>query len=437
MRRSLCAVALALSALAAARAGAAGPGDPDPRTPLVPVDRGRAPAPDELAAAAEGAGAPSLGLGELAAALRLADSGAAAEPDALRASHASAIEAFFAGDPGAAVERWTAIDAALAARPALMSRDPALRRVAFEARLYLALAARGSQDEAGVDRWLGAAAEIEELTPPTADFPPWVGEKLARQRATLPKPAGALAFEGAPGCELWIDGHRAGAGSGTYPVRPGLHAVHSRCGGRASLVREVVVGDHPIAIDLPTLRRCALERGEGPARLVAEDRSTDSEIADDVFSLARAAGAGRALAIVGRPGTTEIWIVDEAGVVRRSEAPARDPERIADSARRVTTDGDPPAPDRGAPEPKRLWYRDGTAWALVASGLAIWGTGLALGRTYGSPSPEESAAWAMMAGGAFAAGTGVVLFFVPKATRAGDPDAEAEAVVGATASWRF
>jgi hypothetical protein len=170
---------------------------------------------------------------------------------------------------------------------------------------------------------------------------------------------------------------------------------------------------------------------------VAEDGAADAEIADDVFALARAVGASRAIAVVGDAQAVEIWIVDEVGIVRRSEASAGDLTALADGARRLASQYPSQRPERDAPIPPRPWYRDGAAWALVASGLAIWGAGVAVGRTYGSPSRQESAAWAMMAGGAVAAGTGVVLFFVPPSPRADGAAPDSGAIVGAAAGWRF
>jgi hypothetical protein len=431
------AIGIVAFALAGLPARAAEPGAPDLRTPLAAVDRGRVPSAAEIDAVAEASGAPVVCGDELAASLRLADTGTAGEPDALRASHAAAIEAFFAGDQRVAVAQWTAASDALAARPGLMARDPLLRRVAFESRLYLALAARGSQDEAGAERWLEAAVDLDDLAPPTEEFPPWVRERLAQLRGARPEPDGKLVFGGAAGCELWVDGRRVGSGPGTYAAKRGLHAVHSRCDGRASLVREVVATGYPIAVDAPTMRRGAFRRGDGAPRLVVDDGAADAEIAEDVFALARAAGASRAIAVVGSAAMVEIWIVDEVGIVRRSEANAGDLTALAGGARRLAAGDLARLPERGDPVPPRPWYRDGAAWALVASGLAIWGTGLAVGRAYGSPSRQESAAWAMMAGGAVAAGTGVVLFFVPPAPSSDGSGADSGALVGAAAGWRF
>jgi hypothetical protein len=437
MTRVCCGAPLVVFALFASPALAAEPGAQDPRTPLVAVDRGRAPSLEEIAAAAEATGAPILSGDDLAVALDLADTGAAGEPDAMRASHAAAIEAFFAGDQAKAVAAWTAASETLAARPGLMARDPELRRVAFESRLYLALAAKGSDDEAGAERWLAATAGMEELEPSTAEFPPWVRERLARLRAEAPGPDGVLVFGGAADCELWIDGRRVGSGPGNYAVRRGPHAVNSRCNGRASLVREVVASGYPIAADAPTMRSGAIERRDGAPKLAVEDGAADAEIAGDVYALAAAAGAGRAVAVVGSASTTEIWIVDEAGIARRREAPAGDLDALTAAGRRLVAGGPVQTPADGAPVRSKPWYRDGAAWALVASGLAIWGAGLAVGRTYGSPSPQESAAWAMMAGGAVAAGTGVVLFFVPAAPREDAPRAGSNPRVGVAAGLRF
>jgi hypothetical protein len=405
--------------------------------PLAAVDLGRAPTADELAAVADALGAPVVFGDDLAAVLQLADTGTAGEPEALRTSHATAIEAFFAGDQDRAKELWTAAIDALSARPGLMARDPSLRRVAFESRLYLALAAKGSQDDAGAERWLEAAADLDDLEPAAAEFPPWVRERLKQLRGARPAPDGVLAFSGDAGCELWVDGRRAGAGPGNYPVRGGRHAVHGLCDGRASLIREVVASPGPIAADAPLLRRSALSRAGGPLRLVGVVGAADAEIAGDLFAIARAAGADRSVAVVGRAGGAELWIVDEVGIVRRTDAISWDAAALADGARRLAA-GEPPGATQGEPPARpRPWYRDGAAWGLVAAGLAVWGAGLALGQTYGSPSPQESAAWAMMAGGAVAAGTGVVLFFVPSAPSAADPEAASGTAVGAAAAWRF
>jgi len=103
-------------------------------------------------------------------------------------------------------------------------------------------------------------------------------------------------------------------------------------------------------------------------------------------------------------------------VLRERRALGGDEAALAEAADELAT-GDIPTQRREAFRERKPWYRDGLAIGLVASGLAVWGAGLALGQVYGSPSAEESAAWAMMAGGVALAGTGGVLFFVPSVAR--------------------
>jgi hypothetical protein len=403
--------------------------DPEIRLPIAVVALGRSPSETEITGMIDAIGAPALFGSELFQALRAADCGAADEPAALEAAHAAALEEFFAGENERATAAWEALSEAVGARPGLLARRPALRRVAFESRLYLALIAKASNDEEGVDRWLAAAAALEDQEPSAADFPPWVRERLARARAALAAGSmGEISFSDAADCELWVDGRRAGVGNGRYEATRGRHAVFGRCGGTKGYVREIEVGNAPVEIGPAILAHIDVVRDGGEMRMEGHEGATDDEIATDLLTMARAIGADRILGIVSRPDAARLLLADEGGILRRRTVRAAGVAGFAQAAESIAVD-DAPRGQTTAPAAEP-WYRDGLAWSFVATGVAAWGVGLALGQTYGAPSKQESAAWAMMAGGAVLAGAGGVLFFIPTIAPPAGGDAKAGASIG-------
>jgi hypothetical protein len=413
-------------------------GELEIRLPVAAVGLGRTPSAAEASAVSKALGAPVLAGSELLHSLGLADCGTAGEIRALEASHSTALEEFFAGNHERARESWEALSGAVDARPGLLAESPFLRRIVFESRLYLALIAKGANDDAVVDRWIAAAARVEEFEPSASDFPPWVRERLSRLRVELAGfPEGAIEFVDAADCELWVDGRYAGVGQGKYTVPRGRHAVYGRCNGERSLVRDIEVGATPVEFAPELLHNLEVVREGDSLRMEATVDATDDEIARDLFVVARAVGTRRILAIVGRPDAAELFLIDADGVLRKRRALVEDTAALAEAADALAVGDVPTRPDK-ASRADKPWYRDGVAWGLVASGLAVWGVGLAFGQIYGSPSAEESAAWAMMAGGAVVAGTGGVLFFIPSvAPSSKSGDSKMSASIGCVGGVRF
>jgi len=365
-------IALALALGAVGRARADEPPDAV-RVPIVVVDQSRAVSEQEVDAIAEGLGAPVLRGVELARAL---DAGAGSGAQQARARFEVAKDSFFAGDHQDAGRAFDEIVSAIEGDPCATTLAPELARIGFESRLFLAIVAHGDGDEAEVERLLdGAARQYPGLAPEPAEFPPWICEAHGRA-ADRQAPVGEDGPERPAGCAL-------------------------------------VKGDPPLSLTV----------GRADLRLLATADDGPEDVAAAAAGIARAGGWPRVVVVVGRSEGIEVLLVD-AGTGRplRTGPPLWAPPADLTAA---------PAADE--PRAERPWYRNGLAWAVTGIGLAAAGTGFALGRAYGSPSPEEPIAWSLMAAGAGVATTGVVLFFVP-APAGADED---NVALGVSAAVRF
>jgi hypothetical protein len=343
------------------------------RVPIVVVDWERPVERAEIDAVEQGLDAPSLRGRGLARELRALDGGFdQVDPASVGERFAAIQDEFFAGDHASARAGFESIAGDIEGDPCALVLAPELGPIAFGARLYLAVIARGDGEEAAVDGLLtGAAQRYPELTPEAAEFPPWLCEAHAR----------------------------AAAGTATGPGAP------PTC--------EIEIGDGSAVARVD----------EADLRLAIEPGVEAQELAARVAALARTGGWPRAVAVVGRADGLEVLLIDAgSGGVARTGPPFWAPPTEMLPGETA---------DQGSTEPpRRAWYENGLAWAVTGIGLAVAGTGFALGRKYGTPSREEPIAWAMMAAGAGIATTGVVLFFLP-APADGENEAVAFGVGGA------
>jgi hypothetical protein len=409
--------------------------------PLVVLEAGAGVTAEAVDAVELGIAAPLLRGDALRRRLSLADP----EDPSGSADFASrgerAADLFFAGDHDSARTEFEGLLAGIEDHPERLARDPDLRSVAFDARLFLAVIARQQGQEQLVDELLaGARRRYPELEPGTADFPPWLRERHGRTTAPATDGAGGVTVEVPEGCELSVDGRVTEPRAGGEALPDGAaHALRARCEGRPGPILVVPERAAPARIRPVALFSTDLAAESGEVVLAAQRGTGDAALIRDLLELARAAGTHRLAAVVGRVESIDLWLVDaDRGGLARAARVAR-PGAAGNGGSGAEFDA---ALERAGSElagvggveagARQPWYRDGTAWAFTAAGLVAAGTGLILGRVYGAPSEQEPAAWALMAGGAALAATGVVLFLVPA-----PDDAGSGVAVSAGAAWSF
>jgi len=426
------AIAVVLAAALVVRAAGAEEPRPDPLAiPLFVIEAGAPLAATEVTAVEAGIGAPLLRGDDLRRRLSLAGAGDPVDEAGLAGRASRAADRFFAGDHETARAEFEGLLGIIEGRPEHLARDPGLRSVAFDTRMFLAVIARQNGQEPRIDELLAEARRrYPELEPGTADFPPWLRERHESVVAQGPEKEGALTLEAPAGCELVVDGRLATtAGDRLVLLERGAHALRTRCQGRLGPIVVLRDGAAPAGFRPPSLPAVRLTADAGELVLAAEAGAGEEDLVRDLLELARAYDFQRIAAVVGRREGIELWLVDADldGLARKVRVePAADAGAFARAGAELAGAGT--ADDDG----RRPWYRDGTAWALTAVGLVAAGTGLILGRVYGGPSEQEPAAWALMASGAALTATGVVLFLVPAPDGAGDGVA-----VTAGAAWSF
>jgi hypothetical protein len=401
--------------------------------PLVVLEADAAVPAGAVEGAVAGIAAPVLRGEGLRRGLSLAGSAVPAAGVAFVARAEEAEDLFYAGDHEAARAVFEGLLAGIEGDPAHLARDPGLRAVAFDARMFLAAIARLRGDEGLVDRLLAVSRERYPELQPGSAFPPWLRERAAR---AVPggDANGDSILEVPEGCGLLVDGRESPPDAGgRVRLRGERQAVQARCEGRPGPVAVVTRGAPAARFRPLALEATRLPGDEGEVVLAADAGATDEALVHDLLELARAAGASRLVAVVGAARGVELWLVDAEAGARVRVARVAGPGTDAAAAERAGAElaGAGGSRTAGGPDGSRPWYRDGTAWIVTATGLAAAVTGLVLGQVHGGPSAEEPAAVALMASGAALAATGVVLFLVPA------PGDEGGLALGAGAAWSF
>lgn len=330
------------------------------RIPILTAEGGRAVERHEIDAVEQGLGAPALRGAELARALLAAGSPSSrAGAGQIAERFTAAQDLFFSGDHGAAKTVLEQIVGEIEGDACAGLLAPELESIAFRARLYLVVIARGDDDRERVDRGLAEAARrYPGMRPEPVEFPPWLCEGYAKTAPVV------------------VDGSEAG------PT-----AVES-C--------ELELGDP----------RVTLRLGGSDLGIDVEADDGNDVLVSRVAAIARGGGWPRAVLAVARPDGLEVLLIDtDSERIARGGPPLWEPpaELVENRSAEAWTDT----------STDRAWYRNGLAWAVTGVGLAAAGAGFALGRVYGTPSEQEPIAWSLMAAGGVAAATGVVLFFVP------------------------
>lgn len=433
---ALLTAAIALCTRAAAR--------PDAAIPVILVDAGRTPTAAQADLVSEGIASPSIRGGCLLQALGLRLD-PEPRPEEIAARHREALDLYYAGSHGEAGVRFEQVFEEITDRPVVMSREPSLREIAFEAAMHAAMIPGQTERGTATDEWIGmAVSRFPDLHPAPADYPPWLRERFEEVKATADIRSARVRMVAPAGCQLVIDGKVVKAGNVARVPEGVLVSAMARCHGRFSPAATIRAAKEEVAFTPIVLAGSSLDRTKEDAVLIIDDGADGDDdagrILDDVLAIARAGGWGRAIALVGRPDSLEVLLVDERSsrIARRDSGPAEDPDAAARLTSSLLPKADTvPLRSDGGVATDRKWYRDGLAWTLLGTGLAALGAGIAVGQVYGAPSSQEPAAWALMLGGGAIAGTGAILFAVPAEANRTNRREGTGVLVGAAASWTF
>ncbi len=402
--------------------------------PLLVVNAGRAVSPEEIQEVVDGLETPvTRGRSMMDRIGILPPPDVVAVANAAR-QFAAAEDLFFNGLHREATVKFSRIVEWAAAHPEQLFLEDG-RSIVFKSHIHLAVIAAG--DERLVDEHLLAAAAFQNMEPRRADFPPWVCEAFASARAelaaSLERTASVAVSEE---CRLFAAGRIVGAVDGTTMLFPGESVFQATCNGKRAVPRRVNLSRGrneiaPLGLLVTAFEEQTGSNLTGDLTLRTAPGVEDADLAGDLLTVLRGTDAGRLVAVIGKPGRLAVWLID-----RRSEHPLRSAQTQsaapAAARRAAASVAVGPEPDTKVPLPTpRPWYRDKAAWALLGTGVAALGVGVALHNVYGSGTRQESIALATMIGGGGLMGTGFVLFFVPtEETPGGKHRAKAVPVFG-------
>ena len=411
----------------------------DPAVPVVIVNAGHLPKNTEIEAVITSIDAPVTRGAKIASRIGLANLQGAPSRRGVVSDFEEAKDLFFSGDHETARKKLDSISSTIKKWPVMLSLEPEFRVVLFETYLYLAVIARSSNPDLADSLLESAATRFPDLEPGATDFPPWLRNQVLEWRDHTERNSGTIHFEGPPDCDLRVDGRSVRqSGDKLTDIQYGHRTLLAKCRGRLSPIVSVEIGDTPAHWRPILLAHSEIMDGKNDLVINFQMEVDDEEIARDLIEIAQAGGWPRLVAVVGRPDSLEAWLVDteRQGLIRKSKTSEKDPDGVRSLGASLSAP-DPESDQAAEGEGRGRWYRDGAAWTLVGTGLAVLGAGIAVIKIKGEPSAQEPVAWALMMSGGVIAGTGLVLFFVPPSgNRQGDQDISSP-MVGAVGSWSF
>jgi hypothetical protein len=425
--------------IVASTTAAAEPFPADPAVPVVIVNAGHLPGNAEIEAVIANIDAPVTRGAKIRSRIGLANLQGAPSRREVVSDFEKAKDLFFSGDHETARKKLDSIDSSFKKWPAMLSSEPKLRVVLFETFLYLAVIARSPNPDLADSLLESAASRFPDLEPGAADFPPWLRDQFLDLREHTDWSRGTINFEGPPDCDLRVDGRSIRQpGDKLTDILLGHRTLLARCHGKLSPIVSVEIGDTPVSWRPIILSHSEIVDGKDDLVIDFQMEVDDGDMARDLIEIAQAGGWPRLVAVVGRPDSLEAWLVDpeRQGLIRKSVTSGKNLDEVGSLGASLSAP-DPERDHAGEEGSRRAWYRDGAAWTLVGTGLAVLGAGIAVARINGEPSSQEPAALALMMSGGVITGTGLVLFFIPRSSNPqGDHDIRSP-MVGAAGSWSF
>ncbi len=411
----------------------------DPAVPVVIVNAGHLPGNAEIETVIANIDAPVTRGVKIRNRIGLVNLQGAPSRREVVSDFEKAKDLFFSGDHEIARKKLDSIDSTFTRWPAMLSFEPKLRVVLFETFLYLAVIARSSDPDLADSLLENVVSRFPGLEPGAADFPPWLRNQILDLKEHTDGKRGTIHFEGPPDCDLQVDGRSIRQqGDKLTDILFGHHTLLAKCHGKLSTIVSVEIGEAPVTWRPIFLTHSEIADEKGDLVIDFQMEVDDEDMARDLVEIAQAGGWPRLVAVVGRPDSLEAWLVDpeQQGLIRKAETSGKDLEEVGSLG--VSLSALDPARDHAAEDgDRRKWYRDGGAWTIVGTGLAVLGAGIAVARVNTEPSSQEPIAWALMMSGGVIAGTGLVLFFIPRSSNPQGDDDTGSPMVGAAGSWSF
>ncbi len=293
--------------------------------------------------------------------------------ESMRQLFALAQDNFFSGRHTVATTNFNRAIKKTMSNPASYLCAPSLSELVFKSHIYLAVLAKGDNDETSVKEQLKLGAiHSPKRKPSSVDFPPWVLKQF----------------------ELVLEDT--------------LHKIETG-----------EIKDKTVSYQPHILAHSKLAHDANDLVLLANRKTPLSSLVEDSLALAKSGGWSRILVVFGTPATIELWLVDSEinNIVRKASIVPGDIESVKRASISLVRDRQKIKPNRLAK--KKAWYKDVLAWTLVGTGLAAVSTGIALAIKYGKDSSEEPWAQGLIAAGSGITASGVTIFFFPADTQKG------------------
>ena len=379
-------------------------------------------------------GAPVVPLKDLASRLGLLAPPDKEQVNAINALSEKAKNLFFGGEHKDAQDNFVDLVEQISSNPAFLAFEPSLRSTAFDALVFAAWSAAELNETDTMERMFTAAAlDFPDLTPEPATFPPWIRKKLKAVKDGDAGTSGQIKINAPDSCEIYLNGRMLS--SFTIDKVKGANtqiSIFTRCFGHRSPVRSIAMDSSLKSISPLVLKHLEPDYSKDVFALTTTAKITELQIADDVATIAKLGGWGRAVVVLSQSQGEQLLLIETqtAKIVRRVNVISGDLVHVAEAARALSRESEPSAS-------KVRWYKDGVAWTLLGSGLAVLGTGLVLSQVWERPSFTEPVAWALAAAGGGIAGTGLVLFFIPRSGKGVEQVLVGGTGFGLAGSWQF
>lgn len=391
-----------------------------PRIPLAAVEKGGVLTSELMDAVQTGTASPSARGEAIQQQLKIAVLPDNFDPADLEERFQTGETSFFDGRLDTAEQAFAGIADYLQINGEIPAFYPNFRKIRFKSNLYLAVIAHGKGDIALFEHRLTEAAEISEMTPSPAEFPPWVCSAFDNARQAIgTRPTGSITLLGHTGCLLTLNGQVWGEGPVVKNVPVGNNFIRIRCGEKNGPVQQVQIRKNQSLKLYPLMIHNTLfDYRAQDAFLTSTTAVSDDAVIRDLLELGAALQTDRIIAVIARSDSAEVVLLD-VGLRRPVRSAVVTGELTAsamEAATRKLTSFSPQNISNSVTlkpvAPRRPWYKDWAAWTVVLTGAAALGAGIAVERKYDLESRQAPLAVSLMATGAGLIAGGGILFFV-------------------------